>query len=108
MNTVAGLNVELKGTKSLQEKSANALREISQKYEELRADYLDLMMMTGLSREEAERHLNDKELLLFSKQVAHHEAEIKLKQKVQRKARVINSQIDVDLLLEEIEAEDEF
>lgn len=99
MDSIAEHNVELKGTKSLQEKSAVAARQMCQKYEELKTDYLDLIMQGGMSREEAEGHLHDKELFLFSKQIGHKELDVVVIPKTKRKARVIRESIDVGLIL---------
>ncbi len=60
MDSVAVVNMELKGTKSLQEKSATTVKQLSLKYEELRADYLDIVVSTGVTRAEAEAHLYDR------------------------------------------------
>lgn len=104
MDSVATVNMELKGTKILQQKSATTIRTLSQKYEELKADYLDIVVSTGVTRAEAERNLHDKQLLLFSKQIAHHEIDVKVKPKPGRKGKIINEKIDIGLILEEIEA----
>lgn len=47
-------------------------------------------------------------MLLFSKQISDNNAEVKLHAKASRKARVITEKIDIDLILEEIEAEEEY
>ena len=52
-----------------------------------------------MSREEAEVHLHDKELFLFSKQIGHKELDVVVIPKTKRKARVIRESIDVGLIL---------
>lgn len=105
MDSVAVVNMELKGTKSLQEKSATTVKQLSLKYEELRADYLDIVVSTGVTRAEAEAHLYDRQLLIFSKQISKKEAEVKVKAKAGRKARIFDENIDVGFILEQIDAE---
>ena len=90
------LNVELKGARALQEKSALALKELTQKYEELRAEYIQLASATNcLSWAEVENRLQDQELLLFSKKVANSEIAVKVKPKAKRRGRALDNKIEV-------------
>jgi hypothetical protein len=52
-----------------------------------------------MSRERAELHLTDKEMLLFSKHVTNGNHGVRAKKGKERKAKIITNEINVDLLL---------
>lgn len=61
-----------------------------------------------MTRERAEAHLTDKELLLFTRQLTTGNHGLRAKKGRERRVRNVNNDLDVGLLLEELEAEDDY
>lgn len=111
MTNIAKLNAELKGQRALFDRTASSLTELSQKYGELRSEYLEILVngfSETMTRERAETHLTDKELLLFTRQLTTGNHGLRAKKGRDRRERIVNNEIDVGLLLEELEAEDDY
>ena len=61
-----------------------------------------------MTREKAENQLTDKELFLFSRQLATGSHGVRAKKGRERRERTVNNKLDVGVLLEELEAEDDY
>jgi hypothetical protein len=61
-----------------------------------------------MTQERAESHLSDKELLLFSRQLATGNHGLRAKKGRERRERTVNNNLDVGVLLEELEVEDDY
>lgn len=93
VNNIAKSNTELKGLRSIFDSASINLKEVTQKYEELRAEHVEILVngfYEPVSREKAETLMMDKEMLLFAKKMTNSKKGVRQK-KGERKAKIITN-----------------